>query len=211
MCDKLGVEYVSSVESIVPGAQGRVLGVLARTEAELTMRTVARLAGVSANQATAVLARLASLGLVQRREAGRAALVALVRENEAARAVVALANLREAVLARLRDEAAAIQPAPASLVVFGSFATGTAHADSDLDVLVVLAAGVRPDDSRWLDSLGRWSDRAGRIAGNPVNLVQATPDEMPDLLSRPGTVWDDAVQHGVVLVGAALRDLGPAR
>ena len=49
---------------MIPGVQGRLLGVLARTETELTMRTAAKLAGVSANQAAAILNHLAALGLV---------------------------------------------------------------------------------------------------------------------------------------------------
>ncbi len=211
MCDKLCVDYLEPIEALIPGAQGKVLGVLARTEAELTMRTVARLADVSANRTASVLGRLVSLGLVERREAGPTALVSLVRDNEAARAVLALANLWEQVVARLRAEAEAIRPRPASLVVFGSFATGRANEDSDVDVLAVAALDVGLDDRAWLDSLGRWSDCAGRIVGNPVNLVHATSDELPDLLRRRGSVWDEAAQRGIVLVGTELSQLARPR
>ena len=99
------MDYVNPVEALIPGVQGRVLTVLARTEAELTMRSVAELAGVSANQATVVLNRLVRLGLVERRDVGAAALVRLVRENEAARSVLSLVDLRQGVLARLAGEA----------------------------------------------------------------------------------------------------------
>src|SRR5260221_1903790 len=95
------MDYVRSVEVVIPGVQGRVLGVLARSDAELTMRTVGKLAGVSSNRAAAVLNHLVSLGLVERREAGSAALVRLARDNEAARAVLALAGLRETVIRQL--------------------------------------------------------------------------------------------------------------
>jgi len=90
---------------VIPGVQGRVLTALARTETELTMRTVAELAGVSANQATVVMNRLVHLGLVERRDVGSAGLVRLVRDNEAARAVLALVDLQHRVLARLAGEA----------------------------------------------------------------------------------------------------------
>jgi predicted nucleotidyltransferase len=204
------MDYLRSVEAVIPGVQGRLLGVLARTEAELTMRTAAKLAGVSVNQAAVVLNHLVSLGLVERREAGRAALVALVRDNEAARTVLALADLKEAVLARLRLEAKAIDPVPASLAVFGSFAAGVARVDSDLDVLAVRAEGVPPDDHRWLDSLGRWCDRAARIAGNPVKLIEVSVDEVPRLLSKPGSVWESIDREGVLLAGANLPELARA-
>src|SRR5664280_2454877 len=87
-CDNRRMDFGDPVEALIPGVQGRVLTVLARTEAELTMRAVAELAGVSANQATVVLNRLVHLGLVERRDVGSAGLVRLIRDNEAARAVL---------------------------------------------------------------------------------------------------------------------------
>ena len=195
------MDYVNPVEALIPGVQGRVLTVLARTEAELTMRSVAELAGVSANQATVVLNRLVRLGIVERRDVGAAALVRLVRENEAARSVLSLVDLRQGVLARLAGEARKIRPAPACLVVFGSFARGDAHENSDIDVLAVPPPEAQVDDGRWTAALGQWSDRAARIAGNPVNLLEATMDELPKLVRREREPWRTIVEEGVVLVG----------
>ena len=195
------MDYVNPVEALIPGVQGRVLTVLARTEAELTMRSVAELAGVSANQATVVLNRLVRLGLVERRDVGAAALVRLVRENEAARSVLSLVDLRQGVLARLAGEARKIRPAPACLVVFGSFARGDAHENSDIDVLAVPPSEAQVDHGRWMAALGQWSDRAARIAGNPVNLLEATMDELPKLVRREREPWRTIVEEGVVLVG----------
>jgi DNA-binding MarR family transcriptional regulator len=138
------MDYGNPVEALIPGVQGRVLAVLARTEAELTMRSVAEMAGASANQATVVLNRLVGLGLVERREVGAAALVRLIRENEAARSVLELVDLRQGVLDRLKGEAKKIRPAPTCLAVFGSFALGEAHEGSDVDILVVPPPAARP-------------------------------------------------------------------
>jgi len=195
------MDYVNPVEALIPGVQGRVLTVLARTETELTMRSVAELAGVSANQATVVLNRLVRLGIVERRDVGASALVRLVRENEAARSVLSLVDLRQGVLARLAGEARKIRPAPACLVVFGSFARGDAHENSDIDVLAVPPSEAQVDDGRWTAALGQWSDRAARIAGNPVNLLEATMDELPKLVRREREPWRTIVEEGVVLVG----------
>ncbi len=195
------MDYVNPVKALIPGVQGRVLTVLARTEAELTMRSVAELAGVSANQATVVLNRLVRLGIVERRDVGAAALVRLVRENEAARSVLSLVDLRQGVLARLAGEARKIRPAPACLVVFGSFARGDVHENSDIDVLAVPPSEAQVDHGRWTAALGQWSDRAARIAGNPVNLLEATMDELPKLVRREREPWRTIVEEGVVLVG----------
>jgi predicted nucleotidyltransferase len=173
----------------------------------LTMRTVADLAGVSFSRATHVLNELVGLGLVERREVGAAAMVSLVRDNAAAQAVVALAGLRDSVIERMRLDARTIDPAPASLVIFGSFARGEARESSDIDVLAVRGPGVGMDNDSWTDTLHGWADRATRLAGNPVNLLDEPCEDMPRLLSRPGSVWDDAVRDGVLLAGVPLADL----
>jgi predicted nucleotidyltransferase len=201
------VDYGNPVEALIPGVQGRVLTVLARTQAELTMRSVAELAGVSANQATVVLNRLVRLGLVERRNVGAAALVRLVRENEAARSVLSLVDLRQGVLARFEREARKIRPAPTCLAVFGSFARGEAHENSDVDVLAVPPTDAHSDGGHWTAALGQWSDRAARIAGNPVNLLEATVEELPRLVRREQAPWRTIVEEGVVLIGAFPSEL----
>src|ERR1035437_8975786 len=83
--DMATVDYPQPVEALIPGVPGRVLGVLARTESQLTMRTVARLARVGVNRAAVVRNALVSLGVVERRAAGSALLVQLGRADEASR------------------------------------------------------------------------------------------------------------------------------
>jgi predicted nucleotidyltransferase len=183
--------------------------VLARTSTGLTMRSVADLAGVSPQQGSVVIGRLVELGVVERRDVPPASLVSLATENVAAQAVLLIANVRQAVLDRLTVLASGVVPAPASLVVFGSFARGEAGPDSDVDVLAVRPSGQARGVDEWTDSLGRWVDQASRAIGNPVNLIEAAAEEMPILLKRKGpTVWRDAAEEGVVLVGSPLADLG---
>ena len=203
------MDFTQPVEALIPGVRGRVLGVLARTDAELTISSTARLAGVSVNRATTVVHELVALGIVERREAGAAALVRLARDNEAARGVMALASLRERVLDRLRAEALAIDPAPASLVVFGSFARGEAGAVSDIDVLVVRPVGVV--DDAWSDAIGKWVDRARTVTGNPVNLIEADEEELPRLLRRKDSVWQQIGRDAVVLAGRSPSALAGQR
>lgn len=205
------VDYARPVEALFPGVQGKVLGVLARNHSELSMRAVARLSGVSPQQSSVVLGHLVDLGLVERRDVPPVALVRLSPDNVAAQTVVALASLRQTVLHRLVDIAASISPAPTSLIVFGSFARGRAGAASDLDALVVRPAGLPGDDNEWTDSLGTWTDRARRIIGNPINLVEVSADELPELLSRPEpSLWSDIATEGVLLLGTPIDTIGAA-
>ena len=66
------MDFVHPIEAIIPGVQGKVLAVLAETTADLNMRTIARLADVSAAQASRVLPDLVELGLVERGDLGLA-------------------------------------------------------------------------------------------------------------------------------------------
>jgi DNA-binding transcriptional ArsR family regulator len=204
------VDYRRPIEALLPGVRGRVLSVLAGTEMEMTIRTVAGLAGVSPQQASVVVAQLVDLGLVARREAGSSALVRLERENEAVQVVLALDRLQEAVVARLTDAANHIAPAPASLLIFGSFARREAVAASDLDVLAVRSRGVTADDDEWIDSLGRWESAARIVVGNPVNLLVVAIDEVPGLLRGRAGPWRAIAREGITLVGPSLAALASA-
>lgn len=166
------MDYVSPVEAVIPGVQGKVLAVLARSDTEMSMRAVGRLAGVSAQQSSLVLGQLIDLGIVERRDVPPVGLVRLGPDNLAAQMVIALARLHQAALGRLAELATSITPAPASLVIFGSFARGQAGPGSDLDILAVRPAGLAGDHDRWTDSLGVWADTARRLVGNSVNLIE---------------------------------------
>jgi predicted nucleotidyltransferase len=174
------------------------------------MSQVAQLAGVSVNRAVSVLNELVHLGMVERREAGSAALVRLDWENEVAKLIIALQGIRARVVAELRSTAKRIVPLPASLVLFGSFVRGEATADSDLDVLVVRPKAVGLEDVGWADSLGSWAENATHIGGNPVNLVVVGEAEIPTLLKRRSSLWGDIAAQGIVLAGASLADLAVA-
>src|SRR5687767_2501363 len=136
------MDLVQPVQVVIPGAQGRILAVLAETTAELNLRTIARLSGVSIAQASRVMPDLVELGMVERRDEPPSVLFRLVEEHVASRAVLALAGARQAVLEGLGQAAGALDPPPVSVIVFGSFARGEARAASDIDVIAVRPAEV---------------------------------------------------------------------
>jgi len=194
------VDYSRPLEAVIPGTAGRVLGVLARTLAELPIRRVAQLASVSRDRASVEIRRLVALGIVSRREVGGASLVKLERTNAATLALLALADARSMAIARLSELAKSIEPAPASLALFGSFARGTDDADSDLDVLAVRSDDVEPDDPSWLDSFGNWQDLARVVIGNPVNVIETSRHEL-HALARTRSLWRTIVDDAITLVG----------
>lgn len=198
------MDFVRPVQAVIPGAQGRVLAVLAETSAELNLRTLARLSGVSIAQASRILPTLVELGIVERREAPPSALFRFVADNVAARAISALADARATVLEQLGRSAGALDPRPISVIVFGSFARGEADSDSDLDVVFVRAETVDEDDDRWRAAVERWRHGARRATGNRVELLEVSEGDAARLLRGRDPLWLDVRREGVLVSGAAI-------
>lgn len=201
------VDFVHPVQAVIPGVQGRVLGVLAETTAELSLSTLARLADVSIAQASRVMPRLVELGIVERREVPPSSQFRLNREHVAAQAVLGLADARTTALRRIGDAASSITPTPASIVVFGSFARGDAVGESDIDLLVVRRDDTDEDDERWSETLEAWRQQVRAVTGNAVEVLEASVSDVGRKLKRHAELWHDIERDGVVVFGDALHAL----
>ena len=199
------------MQSVIPGAQGRILAVLAESTAYLNLRTIALLAGTSPAQTSRILPELARSGLVERREAPPSALFRLVDDNVGSRIVRALSRSRETVLAELGSQAETLEPSPVSVIVFGSFARGEAEADSDLDVLFVQPKSTNDDDYRWAAAVEGWRQFARRLTGNRVEVVETSESNVGRFLRSHKTLWADIVRDGVVVYGKSLESLRERR
>ncbi|HEV7525529.1 MAG TPA: nucleotidyltransferase domain-containing protein [Acidimicrobiia bacterium] len=180
---------------------------LCRTTAELNLRTLAELSGVSLAHAARVVPRLVELGMVDRREVPPSVLVRIVPEHLAVRPLLALAGLRESLLEELRQSAKRIRPAPANITLFGSMARGDGDAASDLDLVIVRAAGVEEADAVWERTVATYLDRIARVSGNPVNRIDVGIDEVPGLVRSRAEVWRAVRREGIVLAGCSFDDL----
>jgi Predicted nucleotidyltransferases len=192
---------------VIPGAQGRILAVLAETSDQLNLRTIARLSGVSPAQASRVLPLLVELGMVERRDVPPSALFRFVEDNVASRAVSALARARGTVLDELGRTAAEMAPAPVSVIVFGSVARGEGDSHSDVDVVVVRPATIDEDDDAWVGGLERWRERVRRITGNPIQVVLVDEADVGRFLRGRRPLWRDVARDGIVVFGRELADL----
>lgn len=200
------MDYTQPVETLIPGAQGRILGVLARAGAPLNLRTLARIAGISPGQASRVLPRLVGLGVVERTEVPPSALFELPKKNFAAQLVRDLADAHGALLRELRRTAARLRPAPVSIVLFGSAATGNARVRSDIDLLVVRAVGATDDDA-WTTAVTSWVTHIREFSGNPVNILEEDEGDIPRLLRSRRSLWESISSGGILLAGKPLNEL----
>lgn len=204
------VDFVRPVQAVIPGVQGRVLAVLAETTAELNLRTIARLAGVSIAQASRVLPELVELGLVARREVPPSSQFRLARDHIAARAVLDLAGSRATVLAEVGKFAEELPVPPASVVVFGSFARGEGDRFSDIDAVIVRPVGVSTDDPTWQRSMDTWRAQVQSLTGNRVEVVELGADEVSGRLGDRQPMWRDIERDGITVFGADLDELRTA-
>lgn len=203
------MDFRRPVQAVVPGSQGRILAVLAETTGELSLRTIARLAGVSPAQASRILPHLVRLGIVERREAPPTALFHFVHENLASQFVLGLSRSRDYVLGELGRRTEMLGVRPLSVVVFGSLARGEADEGSDVDVLIVRPEGI--DDDDWSASVGQWRRSARLLTGNRVEVLEADASEVGRLLRSHKPLWKDIVQDGVVVFGTSLDQLRALR
>ncbi len=204
------MDFTRPIEAIIPGVQGRVLSVLVETTAELNLRTVARLAGVSVAQASRVLPHLVELGLVERREVPPSSLFRLVPEHIAAGPLLRIARARDGMLKAMERIAGDLPVSPISVIVFGSFARGEADAHSDIDTILVRPAGVDEADEAWAASVEQWSSAVFRMSGNRVEVFEVGADEIAGHLDSRRQVWRDVRRDGLVVYGLGIDELAGA-
>lgn len=199
------------IEAIVPGAQGRVLAVLAETSAELNLRTIAQLAGVSQAQASRVLPGLVELGLVERREVPPSSLFRLVPEHVASQALLSLARSTETVLGEIGRLAEALSRPPVSVILFGSFARREAGQGSDIDMVAVRPAEIDEDDDTWAESIEAFRRDVRRLTGNQVEILEVSSAEAATRFAGRSQVWANIRRDGRVVHGLQLDELRTAR
>lgn len=187
------------IEALIPGARGRLLGALIGSGRELSTADAARLSGVSAPQASRVLAQLVELGIVTRRDVPPAVICSPVAGNAVIAMLMELCVLRSRVIEFARQSATQISPAPVRLSVFGSVARGTSDAESDIDIVAVRPNGADEDDD-WVESLGRWSAGLEDFSGSRINVLEIGVDEWRSLDLSERSLWRDINRDEVVLL-----------
>lgn len=83
---------------------------------------------------------------------------------------------------------------PEKIILFGSWAWGTPHADSDIDLLVVMESD-KPRIERQRDVLD-----AIHPSYVPVDVLVHTPKELEESINKKGNLFlEDIVRNGKVL------------
>lgn len=200
------MDFRQPVEAVIPGAQGKLLAVFAETTAGLSVRTAARLSGVSLAQTSRILPELATLGILDRTEIPPSTVYQLVEENAASRAIRSLARSRDRVLSELGELAKLMVIPPVSIIVFGSFARGEAGRESDVDIVMVRGSCVDAS-SEWSEGLDEWRRSARRLTGNEVEVMEVDEFDVSLRLRSRRPIWQDIRREGIVVFGKTLQEL----
>jgi predicted nucleotidyltransferase len=186
------------IEALIPGARGQLLGALIGAGRELSTADAARLSGVSAPQASRVLAQLVELGIIERRDVPPAVVYRPVPRNAVVGMLLELCELRSRIIQFARESAVAITPCPVRLSVFGSVARGTSDGDSDIDIAAVRPTGAEEDDD-WVESLGAWRRGVQEFSGSTLNVIEIDVDDWLAVDLSERTFWRDVKRDEVVL------------
>lgn len=168
------MDLTNPIRSVLPGARGEVLAVLARAGIDLSGRRIAELTNgrVSQKGTNLVLRSLVESGLVTVEDHPPAKLYSLNRVHLAAPSLEVLADLHGQLLKALRARLVAWEKPADAAWLFGSAARSDGTTRSDLDLIVVRPDEVADDDPVWTEQTERLATDASAWTGNSCEVIE---------------------------------------
>jgi predicted nucleotidyltransferase len=166
---------------LIPGPRGLILATLVQLEKPVTVRALARHAGVSPQSTLDTVNDLLEAGLVAGERAGTALMVVLNREHLAAEPLTMLVRLRSRLISQLSAELSSWRDL-AGAWLYGSMARGDGGRDSDVDLILVAHRTI--DDDEWARTTGDLRARVRAWTGNEAQLVEHTRQSFARLVKR---------------------------
>ncbi len=202
------MDLVSPLHSLIPSLDSAVLEVLAGTESGLSASQIARLSvrGTRAGQA-AVLDRLTRHGLVLADKANTGYLYRLNRAHLLSAAILAAIGSRQELVDRLTTAIAALDPAPVSVALYGSFVRRQAGPDSDLDLLLVCDDASDRHADAWLSQLEALEQRVLAWTGNRLELLQLSVRQLTEAVAVGEPLMRSLREDAVTLYGTDVATL----
>lgn len=202
------MDLTAPLRSLVPSLDSAVLEVLAGTESGLSATQIARLSarGTRAGQA-AVLDRLVQHGLVLAEKSNTGYLFRLNRAHVLSSAVLSAVHARQEISHRLAIAAAALDPAPVAVALFGSFVRREAGPDSDIDLLLVVDDAFDRHADGWQAQLGALEQLVQAWTGNRLEVLQLSLGQLADATAAGEPLMLSLRHEAVALRGRKVADL----
>lgn len=193
---------------VLPGPRGKLLATLVQLERPVTVRSLARHAGISPQAALNLVGDLAEAGVVTTERAGGSLMTTLNREHILAEPLAALVRSRGRLVQRLREDLAS-WPGLAAAWLFGSAARGDGGRHSDIDLLLV--AETSPDDAAWATAVGALADAVHAWTGNHAQIIEHSWSSFIRLVREDNTLVATVRADGIALTAKSrerLREAG---
>lgn len=188
------MDFSEPFGGLMPGARGPVLAVLLRTGAPLTGRGIHAL--VDSHSLGAVqqaLRDLERIGIITTETIGRAG-VHRINENHGAIAPLrALASPLEMLAHVVREAVTDVD----AVIAFGSIARGEAHADSDIDLVVIAPEA-------W-DGRAHLQQQVHERLGNDCDVLHLRHEDFAGTPEDREPVVAEILRDGLALVGSMPR------
>lgn len=193
------MEISHPLRIVTPTLDGDILTVLARAEAEFTVGDLQRVLGAFTQPGIRrVLQRLTRQGIVREETHGRTRSYALNRNHLGASHIVALANLNDTLLERLRAEFAAWPLPPTYAALFGSGARHDHTTASDLDLFLVTEA--KQEDAAWDAQVAELARKVTLWTGNDTRPI-TYPAQRVRELAATDPLLRSVADEGIGLAG----------
>lgn len=202
------VEFSSPLRSLTPSVDAVVLTVLAGTHGSLSQTQVHRLAGRASRSGVALaLERLAGQGVVSGHPAAYGRLYSLNREHVLAPAILAAVDARAEFLGRLRSACIEFGTKVLSAALYGSVVRGEANADSDVDLLLVVAHDETVDNPDFVAKVAALEAKVLSWSGNRLQPLVITLASLQRMATNREPIVSEWLTDADTLHGTRLMDL----
>lgn len=193
----------SPISSVIPSVHGHVLQVLSRADAPLSGRRTAELTcgRASRRQVDAVLHQLTTEGVVLRQHHPPAYLYRLNRDHVAAAGILALTDMRAALIDRIRAAADDWTLTSAAVWLFGSAARGDGSSASDVDVLVLRRDDVDQDNGHWLEQIDQLALQVLAWTGNRCEVLEYSESEFAAVIASGERIVGELTHDAIRITG----------
>ncbi|MDR2619576.1 MAG: nucleotidyltransferase domain-containing protein [Propionibacteriaceae bacterium] len=153
------------------------------------------------------LKRLVEHGIVTAIPAARGNLYQLNRNHVLTPIVIAAARIRVDVERKLAEAIDNLTPRPLSSALYGSVARGEATADSDIDLLLIAAAGLDPDAEAWIAQINNLERYARSWTGNTLQTITVTQPQLAHMAAAKAAIIAEWERDVHTLTGQDARNL----
>ena len=205
------MDLTAPLSSLIPTLDAAVLEVLAQAQRPLGVSQIHRLTRRGARSGVhRVLSRLITHGLVEAHPTNVGSVYALNREHLLAPAVLAAAQARVDLLARLTEACVALEPAVRAAALFGATARGDSGPESPIELFLVVGDDHLVSEA-WDRQLQRLDDQVRSWTGNRLERLVLTQQHLQQLVDAREPIVDAWERDAIILVGKRTFELPSPR